>query len=84
MLHIVCILGPYLTYGTWHNGATSPITQGLVRPCKSLHNLHVNSLPQQGIRSLHKRQALLVHESSEASNFFGSAFPPAVGPRVFA
>ena len=39
-VYIVCILEsyklksePYLTSGTLKNGATEPITQGLVRPC---------------------------------------------------
>ena len=45
---IVCILDseklisePYLTSGTLKNGATEPITQGLVRPCTLLH-LEIN------------------------------------------
>ena len=32
-LHIVCILGPYLTCGTWHNRVTQNCTQGFVGPC---------------------------------------------------
>ena len=33
MLHIVCILEPYLTCGTWHNWVTQNCTQGFVGPC---------------------------------------------------
>ena len=35
-LHIVCILGPYLTCGTWHNWVTQNCTQGFVGPCTDL------------------------------------------------
>ena len=34
-LHIVCILGPYLTSGTWHYWVTQNCTQGFVGPCSS-------------------------------------------------
>ena len=34
MLHIVCILEPYLTYGTWHNWVTQNCTQRFAGPCK--------------------------------------------------
>ena len=33
MLHIVCILELYLTYGTWHNWVTQNCTQGFAGPC---------------------------------------------------
>ena len=33
MPHIVCILEPYLTYGTWHNLVTQNCTQGFAGPC---------------------------------------------------
>ena len=36
MLHIVCILEPYLTCGTWHNWVTQNCTRGFVGPCISL------------------------------------------------
>ena len=40
MLHIVCILEPYLNCGTWQNWVTQNCTQGFVRPCKEYtHNL---------------------------------------------
>ena len=32
-LHIVCILGPYLTSGTWHYWVTQNCTQGFVGSC---------------------------------------------------
>ena len=34
MLHIVRILEPYLTCGTWHNWVTQNCTQGFVGPCR--------------------------------------------------
>ena len=35
MLHIVCILEPYLTCGTWHKWVTQNCTQGFAGPCMS-------------------------------------------------
>ena len=33
MLHIVCILESYLTYGTWQSWVTQNCTQGFAGPC---------------------------------------------------
>ena len=33
MLHIVCIIEPYQTCGTWHDWVTQNCTQGFVGPC---------------------------------------------------
>ena len=40
MLHIVCILESFLTYGTWQNWVTQNCTQGFARPC-TLSNLQL-------------------------------------------
>ena len=44
MLHIVCILGLYLTCGTWHNWVTQNCTQGFAGPCTRLHRDCFSSL----------------------------------------
>ena len=55
MLHIVCILEPYLTCGTLQNWVTQNCTQGFVRPCIPQLNkitLSVNLEDRYGVGNL--------------------------------